>query len=99
MRAVSTLTGLTLIPVLFYTYSGVLGQGIPWVNIAIFYLSALLMFALDARLLRKGRFSAPWQQLLGLAVLWALAFVFVWCTFRPPQLNLWQPPTIGCCGI
>lgn len=99
VRAVTTLSGLALIPVLFYTYQGVLGFQITRVNIAIFYLSALVAFVLDFRLLRRGRFSAPWQQLLGLTVLWALAFAFVWCTYRPPQLGLWQDPLTGSYGI
>ena len=99
VRAVSTLTGLALIPILFYTYTGILGYHISWVNIAIFYLSALAAFWLDFRLLRRGNFSAPWQQVLGLAVLWALAFAFVWCTFRPPELGLWQAPAVGCLGL
>ena len=99
VRAVSTLVGLALIPVLFYTYAGILGYYISWVNIAIFYLSALTAFCLDFQLLRKGMFSAPWQQILGLLVLWALAFCFVWCTFRPPQLALWRDPITGQYGI
>ena len=99
VRAISTLTGLALIPILFYTYTGVLGSSVSWANIAIFYVSALTAFLLDFRLLRKGRFSSPWQQLLGLLVLWGLAFCFVWCTFRPPRLGLWQDPLTGMYGI
>jgi len=99
VRAISTLTGLVLIPILFYTYSGIWGSSAMCINIALFYFSVLMAFALDFRLLRKGRFSSPWQQLLGLAVLWALAFLFVWCTFRPPGWGLWQVPVSGGCGI
>ena len=95
VRAVSTLTGLILIPVLFYTYTGVLGRNIDWVNIVIFFLADLGLFALDGRLLRRGRLSAPWQQILGLVALWALAFCFVWCTFRPVELALWRDPLTG----
>ncbi len=99
VRAISTLIGLALIPILFYTYTGVLGHSVSWANIAIFYVSALAAFWLDFRLLRKGRFSSPWQQLLGLLVLWGLAFCFVWCTFRPPQLGLWRDPLTGTFGM
>lgn len=99
VRAVSTLAGLILIPVLFYTYTGVLGKNLMWVDVAIFILSALGAFALDWRLLRRGRWSSGWQQILGLLVLWGLAFLFVYCTFHPPALGLWQDPVTGGYGI
>ena len=98
-RTVSILLGLVLIPVLFYTYTGVLGYHVDWVNVAIFFVAALAAFALDFRLLRQGRFSALWQQVAGLVVLWGLAFCFVWCTFRPVPLALWQDPLTGAFGI
>ena len=99
VRAVSTLAGLALIPTLFYTYTGILGYRIDWVNIAIFFVAALTTFILDRRLLAEGRMNTPWLQMLGLAILWALAFLFVWCTFRPVQLALWQDPITGDYGI
>lgn len=99
VRAVSTLTGLLLIPVLFYTYTGVLGFSVMWADIAVFYLADLGAFLLDFHLLHRGRFTSLWQQILGLAVLWALAFFFVWCTFRPLPIALWQDPVTGGFGI
>ena len=96
VRGVSTLAGTALIPVLFYTYTGVVGRHVMWADIAVFYLSVLGAFALDFRLLRRGRFTSLWQQLLGLVILWGLAFLFVFCTFHPPGLALWQDPvTLG----
>ena len=99
VRAVSIVTGLTLIPVLYYTYTGVWGQMRDWANIAVFFLAALGAFLLDFYLLRRNRLSAPWQQVLGLIVLWALAFCFVWCTFRPVRIALWRDPLTGTYGI
>ena len=99
MRAVSSLAGLALIPVLYYTYTGVLGSHLLWADIAVFFLAALGAVWLDFCLLRRGRLSEPWQQVAGLAVLWALAFCFVWCTFRPPHIALWRDPVAGVYGI
>ena len=84
---------------LFYTYTGILGYHITWVNISIFFAADLAAFALDFALLRRGRLSSRWMQLLGLALLWGLAFCFVWCTFRPVHLPLWQDPVTGLYGI
>ena len=99
VRAVSTLVGLALIPILFYTYTGVLGYHVSWANIGVFVLAALGAFFLDFRLLRKGRLNAPWMQIIGLLLLWGLAFFFVWCTFHPIHLALWQDPVTGQFGI
>ncbi len=99
VRAVSTVAGLAAIPVLFYTYTGVWGRHVLWADVAVFLLAALCTFWLDACLLQRGRSASIWQQVLGLLVLWGAAFLFVYCTFRPPQIALWQDPVTGLFGI
>lgn len=98
-RALSALAGLALIPVLFYTYTGVLGFHAVWADIAVFFLADGGAFALDGWLLRRGRQGALWRQVAGLAVLWGLMFCFVWCTFRPPHIALWRDPATGLYGV
>ncbi|MEG1657429.1 MAG: DUF6512 family protein [Oscillibacter sp.] len=96
VRALSTALGVALIPVLFYTYTGICGGHRLWADIAVFVLAALGAFSLDFYLLRRGTFSARWMQVAGLAALWALAFLFVYFTFHPPLLPLWRDPvTLG----
>ena len=99
VRAVSIVTGLTLLPVLYYTYTGAWGQMRDWANIAVFFFSFLGAILLDCSLLRRNRLSSPWQQVLGLVMLWALAFCIVWCTFRPFHIALWRDPLTGTYGI
>lgn len=91
-RAVSALVGLSVIPMLFYTYTGVFGWEIVWVDLLIFFTAALVTALLDCRLLRRGTFSEPWQQVAGLLILWAVAAAFLYCTFRPPLLPLFRDP-------
>ena len=98
-RTAALLAGLALIPALYYTYTGILGQQFAWVNILIFYLSVAAVFRLDHRLLTNGWGGRAWQQPAGLLVLWALAFLFVYCTFYPVRLPLWQDPVTGGYGI
>lgn len=99
VRAVSMTVGALMIPVLYYTYTGALGAHVVWADIGIFYLAAAGLFWLDFRMLRTGLPSSPWAQLLGVVLLWSVVFAFVWCTFRPPQLPLWQDPVTGLYGI
>ena len=98
-RAVSTTAGLVAIPALFYTYSGVLGRTVDWVNILIFYVADAALFGLDSRLRRCGHFRAPWLQTAGALWLWLLAFLFVWWTFRPPYIGVFLDPVTGQYGI
>ena len=98
VRAISVLAGLALIPTLFYTYTGVLGFHVMWADIAVFFLAALGMCALEFRLLGRRR-AALWRQVAGLLLLWVLAFLFVYWTFRPPHLGLWRDPVTGGYGI
>ena len=48
---------------------------------------------------RRRRHTGKWVTailILGLLALWGLAFLFVYCTFHPPELGLWQDPvTLG----
>ena len=89
--------GLTLIPVLFYTYNGVFGKSPDWVNIAIFYLSAAVAFLLEWWIFnREPECNHPQ---LAFAVICLIGVLFVIFTFTPPQIPLFQDPLIGTYGI
>lgn len=92
VKAFGTLVGLLLIPVLYYTYTGALGIHVDWFNITIFFIAAAVVYWLEARLLKKGiPFCIP---VLGLGFLLALGLVFIFLTFFPPALPLFQPPQL-----
>ena len=99
VRAAAALAGLALIPTLYYTYTGALGQRAAWADSLIFFLAAAAVFRLDCRLLQRGWGGRPWQQVTGLVVLWAVACLFVFCTVSPVELPLWQDPVTGGYGI
>jgi len=90
--------GLSLIPLLFYTYNGVFGPSPDWVNISIFILSSAAAFYLENRLFKEGsiRCSAPYAAL---ALLLLLAALFVFFTYSPPMLPLFEDPLRGSFGI
>ena len=98
-RAAGLLAGLAAIPTLFYTYQGILGRGIMWVDVLIFQLAVLLAFWVS-RVLQKGRRLAggAWTVagLLALLGIWAAFLLF---TFRPPELAIFIDPVTGIRGI
>lgn len=98
-RAAGLLAGLAAIPMLFYTYQGVLGRDLMWLDIAIFQIAVLLGFWVSWTVLRRRALAAPLWQVAGGAVLAAVWAVFIVWTFAPPELPLFVDPETGLRGI
>ena len=98
VKLAQNLLGLVLIPVLFYTYNGVFGKSPDWINIAIFYITALLVF-----LFEWWAFKRDWlpcmRPLLAFSVICLIGVLFVVFTFMPPQIPLFQDPLTGTYGV
>ncbi len=93
-----TLLGLILIPVLFYTYNGVIGPSPDFVNITIFFLSAGAAAIYEAKQLEKEstRRSSPWAAKLAFLLIGAAFALF---TFYTPEIALFLDPTTASYGI
>ncbi len=98
IKLLGILLGLVLIPVLYYTYSGILGENIDWINIAIFFVTAAVSYRFETVLLQRGC-TCRLQSDAALVVLWLLAAVFTLFTFRPPLIPLFQDPQTGTYGL
>ena len=92
------LLGITLIPILFYTYNGVIGKSPDWINIAIFFISAAIAYILETRLFISGKLSCQ-KPKARLAVLCGIALLFILFTFRTPELGVFKDPLTGIYGI
>ena len=53
VKLIGSIVGVLLIPMLFYTYNGAIGQSPDWVNIAIFFISAAVVYLLEFFLFKK----------------------------------------------
>ena len=60
--------------------------------------AGLLVLPLVTALL-YGESLLPWLVTMGLLVLWGLAFLFAWFTFRPPVLGLFLDPVTMTYGL
>lgn len=92
------LIGLVLIPVLFYTYNGVIGRSPDWINIAIFFVAAAIAYTYEARLFRD---EAPQcrSPKSAMAALGLIAVLFVVFTFATPEIGIFRDPLTGTYGI
>ena len=92
------LFGLALIPIIFYTYNGVIGKSPDWVNIAIFFISSAASYIYETRLFKKGKLRCKSPK-SALAVLCVIALLFAVFTFAPPKLGIFKDPLTGSYGI
>ena len=98
IKARGIMLGLVAIPILFYTYNGVIGKSPDWVNIGIFFLSAAIAFLYQSVLLKKESTTCfrPW---IAIAVLLSIGAMFVVFTFYTPPLAIFKDPLTGKYGI
>ena len=92
------LLGLTLIPVLYYTYTGILGVSTDWFNITIFFLAAGIAYRWETKAFQKDIPSRiPPRMAVGMILL--LALVFTLLTFLPPEIPFFRDPLTGTYGF
>jgi len=86
-----TLVGTVLIPIIFYTYSGILGFNLLILDLLTFALSVLGGFYAAYKATLSCRFTS-YERLLKIAVfLMAIAFFFF--SYFPPDIAFFENPT------
>ena len=98
VKLAGTLLGLILIPAAYYTYSGILGVNVDWVNITIFFLAAILVYRVETALFARQRL---WRLSGGVALglLLGISAVFTLLTFFPPHIPFFRDPVTGTYGF
>ena len=86
-----TLLGTFLIPVIFYTYTGILGKNYLPLDIATFILSVILAFAAIYRLTLSCKMHCfTFWLFLSVAAMAACFFIF---TYNPPNIGIFVSPS------
>lgn len=94
-----TLLGLSLIPLIFYTYNGVIGKSPDWINITIFFIAAAFAYAYEARRFKGASTPCVIPPYFALALLFITAVLFAAFTFVTPRLGIFADPLTGIYGI
>ena len=92
------LLGIVLIPIIFYTYNGVIGKSPDWFNIAIFFIAAAIAYVYETRLFNSEKVCCRSQK-WAIAVLCVVSLLFVVFTFATPQLEIFKDPLTKTYGI
>lgn len=97
-KLIGLLTGLLLIPVLYYTYTGVFGKSVDWFNIGIFFIATAVCYYVEAKILKHEK-SLCIPERVAQVIIVMLAGIFILFTFVPPQIPLFGDPLTGQFGI
>lgn len=89
---------LILIPVFYYTYTGIFGVNADWFNIAIFFISAALAYFAEYQLFKSGK-GFDINTKTAIIFLAAISLLFTANTFSPPEIPLFQDPITKMYGI
>ena len=92
------LLGLSLIPILFYTYNGAIGKSPDWLNIAIFFISAAIAYIYETRQFNNKSTICGYKR-LSIAILLIIAAMFTVFTFSTPEIGIFKDPLTGSYGI
>lgn len=98
VKLAGIISGLKLIPVLYYTYNGAFGKSYDWLNIAFFFISLGFSFILETYLFNKVSFDYK-RKSLALIFICLIGLAFVVFTFAAPKLPLFQDAITGLYGI
>lgn len=98
IKLMGILRGILLIPVIYYTYTGILGVSADWFNIAIFFIAVWFSFLLESRIFKEGRdFLLSSKEVI--CILCIIAVIFGIFTFYTPNIPLFEDPITGTYGI
>lgn len=98
VKLLGILVGLVLIPVLYYTYTGILGVSADWFNVTIFFIAAGTAFWWETKRFQKAA-ACPAHPAVALALIGLIAVAFTVLTFLPPHIPFFQDPVTGTYGF
>ena len=98
IKLIGILSGILLIPIFYYSYTGIFGIKIDWINIAIFFITTAISYLIETHLFKYKTTSFLSSQ-TALIILCLVAFLFVIFTFVPPHIPLFEDPATKLYGI
>ena len=98
IKLIGILIGLVLIPVVYYTYTGIFGVNADWFNVTIFFLAAGVVFFVETNLFQRG-FSCQMGTKAAVILLCLIAVLFTVFTFLPPRIPFFRDSVTGTYGF
>lgn len=98
-KAIGVICGMAAIIIFYYTYTGISGKSIEFLNILSFFIGTAVAFAVDNILMRYDKLKHTKFDCVGIALFIALGATFFIYTFVPPFIPLFKDPISSTYGI
>lgn len=95
-KTIGIITAISFITIFFYTYTGILGRNIAIIDISSFIIAVILGEYVSYRLMKS---NYKYNNTLAIIILIALTFCFIFFTYYPPKIALFQDPLTGNFGL
>lgn len=96
-KLIGTIVGLSAIVIFYYTYTGIFGSNVDWLNIAIFFIAAALAFYAETIYIRK--IGKSFSRKIAIFLLFLPILFFTIFTFFPPRIPLFLDPVTNTLGF
>lgn len=98
-KLIGVVAGCVAIISLFYTYSGIIGKTIDWVNILSFFIGVIIAFVVDYLLIKSNKLATTGWNIIAIIGFVAISLIFFLFTFYPPLIPLFRDPITLSYGI
>ena len=96
VRTIAIISAMLFTIIFFYTYTGILGKNIAFVDISSFFISILIGEYITDLLINN---KIKCNKTIAIAFLFFILILFVIFTFNPPKIQLFKDPITSSYGI
>ncbi|MBQ6848062.1 MAG: hypothetical protein IJO62_04015 [Clostridia bacterium] len=90
----SVFLGMLSIVVMFYTYQGIMGRNLDFLNILIYYLGVIVTIITRQKLLEAEGIKSGFYTSISLISLIIMIILFATFSYNPPLLGIFTPPSL-----
>ena len=95
-KLLGVISGMILIPLLFYSYQVLFQKDCFIIDISIFVISVIISYVISYRIMKKDSYSF---EIISIFILLLITIAFFIFTFNPPECFIFLDPITGSYGI
>ena len=85
--------GMLSIVMFFYTYTGIIGYDIPFLNVLSFFIGVLVMLVIKYEIIKCGCLQSKASIYISAIIAGVFIVLFVRWSYYPPHIGLFSEPT------